>query len=234
MADSAPQQIEVWGDLGCFTRPELKVERLSYPFITPSAARGIFDAIYWKPAFRWIIRRVELLSPPRFIALRRNEVQSNPLNERNLNQWMSGSAEVTPLFADEERTQRQTMALKALRYRLTAEIRPRAGGAGAVMSMIAQFRRRAGRGQCFHQPSFGCREFPAYFRLIEPGEALDAPVAVDIDAGWMVFDTFAASGAEANTAPAEIHVFHAQARGGVVDVPVPESPLVRRPGGGRG
>lgn len=228
MSHSAPQEIEVWGDFGCFTRPELKVERLSYPFITPSAARGIFDAIYWKPAFRWIIRRIELLSAPRFIALRRNEVQSNPLSDRAIKSWMTGKADVTPLFADEERTQRQTMAVKNPRYRITAELRPRPERRGELTTMVAQFRRRAGRGQCFHQPCFGCREFPAYFRLLEEGDPRSAPLPLDLDVGWMVYDTFSPEFAD-GPAPAQISVFHARATQGVVDVPLPESNLVRRP-----
>jgi CRISPR-associated protein Cas5d len=226
------QQIEVWGDFGCFTRPELKVERLSYPFITPSAARGIFDAIYWKPAFRWIIRQIEILSPPSYIALRRNEVQTNPLSDRTIKSWISGEKDVEPLFADEDRTQRQTIALRRPHYRISAQIRPRPERAGELPSMIAQFRRRAGRGQCFHQPSFGCREFPAYFRLIEPGDSVQAPVPIDIDVGWMVFDTFAAEGAESNMAPPTIQVFHAVAVNGILEVPLPESSTIRRPQGG--
>jgi len=228
MLHSAPQELEVWGDLACFTRPELKVERLSYPFITPSAARGIFDAIYWKPALRWVIRRIELLRAPRFIALRRNEVQTNPLSDRTIKSWMTGKAPVEPLFADEERTQRQTMAIKGPHYRITAEIRPHPDRRAELASMVAQFRRRASRGQCFTQPSFGCREFVAYFRLLEAEDPRPSPIPLDLDVGWMVHDTFDAAFTD-KAQTAQISVFHARATQGVVEVPLPESPLVRRP-----
>lgn len=131
--------LEVWGDLACFTRPEMKVERFSYPVITPSAARGIFDAIYWegirdshgmKPYFHWQVERIEVLEMPRYLALRRNEVKGIVPGTAKLNKWMSGAETPEPLWADSDdvttgRTQRQTMALKNVRYRLTARVIPK-------------------------------------------------------------------------------------------------------------
>ena len=128
--------LEVWGDLACFTRPEMKVERFSYPVITPSAARGIFDAIYWegirdthgmKPYFHWQVERVEVLEMPRYIALRRNEVKGRVPGTAKLNKWMNGKETPEPLWADGDdettgRTQRQTMALRM--RRLTARVIP--------------------------------------------------------------------------------------------------------------
>ncbi len=152
-----PQTLEIWGDLACFTRPELKVERFSYPCITPSAARGVFDAIYAKPVeFRWQIRRIELLEKPAFLALRRNEVKEK-INVTAVSAWMEGKREPEPIWADGDRelvgtdekgrTQRQTMALRNVRYRLTAEIVPWSGHEGRLPALEAQFRRRAAKGK---------------------------------------------------------------------------------------
>ena len=169
------QVLEVWGDFACFTRPETKVERYSYPIITPSAARGIFDAIYFKRGygFFWQIEKIELLSLPRYIALRRNEVKNKAPPDRTIHAWMRGKQDVKPIWADgtkdtlgsdqEGRTQRQTMALKNVRYRLHAHMCVRKDGSGDLTEMQRQFKRRAEQGKCFHQPYFGCREFPAWF-----------------------------------------------------------------------
>jgi len=193
--NSKDQVLEVWGDFACFTRPELKVERFSYPVITPSAARAIFDAIYCKPVeFRWQVTLVEILKSPSYIALRRNEVKGKA-SEASINKWMRKMKEPEPLWADglEEatgRTQRQTMALRDVRYRLHAEIRPWPGFAERIQALENQFRRRAAHGKCIYQPCFGCREFPAYFELLEPAAA-DAPRApLDLQVGWMLYDVF--------------------------------------------
>ncbi|HPB30939.1 MAG TPA: type I-C CRISPR-associated protein Cas5c, partial [Candidatus Sumerlaeota bacterium] len=167
------QALEVWGDFACFTRPEMKVERFSYPVMTPSAARGIYDAIYCKPKeFRWQITQIEILSPPEYIALRRNEMKDK-VSERALLSWMRGDSEPEPILADANkdqtgsdakgRTQRQTMALKNVRYRLHAFIMPWPDFQDRIEGLENQFRRRASQGKCIYQPYFGCREFPAYF-----------------------------------------------------------------------
>ena len=171
------QTLEVWGELACFSRPEMKVERFSYPIITPSAARGIFDAVYCKPpAFCWQIDRVEVLTEPSYIALRRNEVKEK-VNVNFVDRWRRGQAEPEPIFADGDReltgsdekgrTQRQTMALKNVRYRLHAHVVPWPGQEGRLQAFENQFRRRAAGGKCIYQPCFGCREFPAFFELVE-------------------------------------------------------------------
>lgn len=201
-----PQILEVWGDFACFSRPELKVERFSYPIITPSASRGIFDAIYCKPnknpeqaQFRWQITKIELLSPVAYVALRRNEVKEK-INITAVGRWMSGKEVPVPIYADGDRnllgtdekgrTQRQTMALKNVCYRLTAEIHPFRGHESKQQSFEAQFRRRANHGKCFYQPYMGCREFPAYFELKEVGEKLTDPVNYSQDLGLMLYDVF--------------------------------------------
>lgn len=147
--------LDVWGDFACFTRPEMKVERFSYPVITPSAARGIFDAIYWKRSygFYWQIEKVEILSPPRYIALRRNEVKGT-VGVLDISKWMKGKTDVEPFWADDMdnelrgRTQRQTTALKNVRYRLYAHIKFRNSEAN-VNGHDAQFLRLASHGKCF-------------------------------------------------------------------------------------
>lgn len=180
--------LEVWGDLACFTRPEMKVERFSYPIITPSAARGIFDAIYWdgirekcgkesimRPYFHWQVKRIEMLEMPRYIALRRNEVKDKVPGMQTLNKWINDIESPEPLWADggkdelgtdqKGRTQRQTMALKNVRYRITAQIIPKQGFAQDFGKFNSQFERRAKHGKCFQQPYFGCREFPAFLSI---------------------------------------------------------------------
>lgn len=234
-----PQVLEVWGDFACYSRPELKVERFSYPCITPSAARGIFDAVYAKPAeFRWQIRRAEMLSPPSYIALRRNEVKEKASVNAALD-WMTGKKEPEPLFADADRelagtdekgrTQRQTMALKEVRYRLHAEIRPWPGHESRQTALEAQFRRRAERGKCFQQPYLGCREFPAFFKLADA--STPAPIALDLDLGFVLYDVFDLSRpGSAHDAPA-VSLFHARLQGGVLEVPDYASPEVFKAGG---
>ncbi len=238
---SNPQTLEVWGDFACFTRPELKVERFSYPVITPSAARGIFDAVYAKPAeFRWAVTRIEVLSPPSYIALRRNEVKEK-VNVHAVKDWMSGKREPEPLWADGDRdllgsdekgrTQRQTMALKDVHYRLHAEIRPWPGHEGRQAALEAQFRRRAERGKCFQQPYFGCREFPAFFALAAPGDE-PLPASLDQDLGYMLYDVFDLSRpGTAQDGPA-VSLFRAALHGGVLTVPDYASPEVLKTAGG--
>jgi CRISPR-associated protein Cas5d len=231
------QALEVWGELACFTRPEMKVERFSYPVITPSAARGIYDAIYCKPKeFRWQMTRVEILKPPSYIALRRNEVKEK-ISVNAAARWAEGEGEPKPIRADADRaltgadtkgrTQRQTMALKDVAYRLHAEVVPHKGFEGDLRGLEEQFRRRARHGKCIYQPYFGCREFPAYFKLLEP----DAPPAkrAEInwdDLGWVLYDVFDLSKIGADTDPARISLFRPVISDGVMEIPPYESPDV--------
>jgi len=247
--------LEVWGDFACFTRPEMKVERFSYPIITPSATRGIFDAIYWegirekqgknsfmRPYFHWQVTQIELLEPPRFIALRRNEVKDKVPAERTLKGWMEGREQPQPIWADggkEElgtdqkgRTQRQTMALKNVRYRLTAQIIPKAGFTSDYGKFNACFERRAKQGKCFQQPYFGCREFPAFFEYIKlPGETIRQPTALDQHLGFMLYDVFdlRKNAVKDNDKPF-ISLFDAHIRNGVLEVPPFDSAAVKKPG----
>ena len=229
------QILEVWGEFACFTRPELKVERFSYPVITPSAARGIFDAVYCKPAeFRWQISKVEVLAYPQYIALRRNEIKDKAPPLRTIQSWMDGKKEPQPIVADgttdemgtdqKGRTQRQTMSLKNVRYRLHAHIRPWPGFEVHQVALEAQFRRRASQGKCIYQPYFGCREFPAYFELVEPGGKPIPPMAINQDIGLMLYDVFDLSqpGKPLNTENGEspsISLFRAKIINGVMMIP---------------
>jgi CRISPR-associated protein Cas5d len=234
---SGTHVLHVWGDLACFTRPELKVERFSYPIITPSAARGIFDAIYCKPKeFRWQVTKVEVLSQPSYMALRRNEVKDKaPV--RAIQSWMDGKAAPEPLWADGDRdllgtdqrgrTQRQTMALRDVRYRLFAAIQPWPGFEDSLAAFAAQFQRRVAHGKCAFQPCFGCREFPAYFEPL-PSPNGDPPVEWTQDLGWVLYDVFDLSRPGTSSDKPAVSVFAARVESGVMVIPDYDDPAVRK------
>lgn len=215
-------RIHVYGSLACFTRPEMKVERMSYPVITPSAARGIFEAILYKPEFYWHIRRIHVLKPIRFISLRRNEVKEKASAIRTIHGWMKGQSvrpvvvDATPEEAGDDkhgRTQRSTVALKDIAYVLDAEIHVRPGVGVPEAKYLDCFRRRVERGQCFAQPVFGCREFPAYFG---PAPENFTPITETRDLGLMVYDVFDLDAPPNAYAPAFITLFHPVMRKGVI------------------
>lgn len=232
--------LEVWGNFACFTRPEMKVERFSYPVITPSAARGIFDAIYWKRSydFYWQIEKVEILKQPQYIALRRNEVKDKAPGEKTIMRWMEGKSEIEPLWADGDRvllatdqkgrTQRQTMALKDVHYRIYAHICFR-NPVSSPATFDAQFERHASHGKCFYQPYFGCREFPAYFKLVQEGDGLIPPISLNRELGWMVYDVFDLKTANDEDALPYISIFFAHISNGVMNVPEYNDPEVKKP-----
>ncbi len=243
--------LEVWGDLACFTRPEMKVERFSYPVITPSAARGIFDAIYWdghrdgqimRPYFHWQVRRIEVLELPRYIALRRNEVKDTVPGTAVLNRWMNGNAAPEPIWADgnkdelgtdqKGRTQRQTMALKNVRYRITAQIVPKSGFAHDYGKFNSLFERRAKQGKCFQQPYFGCREFPAFFEYVESLDASAiAPVSIDQHLGFILYDVFDLRKEVVGDGDKPfITLFDAHVHNGILEVPPFDNVSVKKPG----
>lgn len=236
--DTHTQVLEVWGDFACYSRPELKVERFSYPLPPPSAVRGVFEAIYTKPKeFRWQVERVELLSAPSYIALRRNEVKEK-VSVAAVEQWAKGQKAPEPIWADGDRenekgrTQRQTMALRNVRYRLHATIRPWPGFERQLAAFEAQFRRRADAGKCFYQPYLGCREFAAYFELREATVPGPAPVLWSADLGLMLYDVFDLSRpGKSDDAPA-ISLFRANVENGVMRVPRYEDAAVLKLFGG--
>ena len=232
--------LEVSGDYACFTRPEMKVERVSYDVITPSAARAIFDAILWKPAIRWRITKIEVLNPIRWTNVRRNEVAS------------VASPKSQGIFIEDVRQQRAGLILRDVRYRLYGEfdfIPPEKRGktpnpvpewladSAEVAELqkpdvrhdeteakyAAMFERRARKGQHFHQPYFGCREFAADVRLVDPAEETTAPIPKDENLGWMLYDLDFSD--PANIKPM---FFRPEMKQGAIVVPHPESEEVRK------
>lgn len=208
--------IEVWGDFACFAPPYGKVERMTYPFPTPSAARGILSSIYSKPnEFFWQICRIEVLNPIRYISFKRNEVKAKVSN--------------VPIFADEERTQRQTTVLKDVRYRITAKIIPRKEFENSSEKLYEQAMRRIRYGKCFMQPALGMREFVAYF---EESDGLRQPINDSLDIGLMVYDVFDLHDySVSKKAKPKMSLFHAVMDHGIIKIPPYDSPEVVKGGG---
>lgn len=181
--------IEVWGDYACFSRPEMKVERVSYDIMTPSAARGLIEAIYWHPGLRWVIDRIHVCSPIRFTNIRRNEVK-DVINARAVRSVMEKRQGELYLATPESIQQRAAMVLKDVRYiieahfELTAQATP-GDNPGKFQDII---KRRLGRGQHYHQPCFGVREFPAYFAPCEQAPTCPEELLGERDLGWMLLD----------------------------------------------
>jgi len=202
--------LRAFGPLACFTRPELKVERMSYPVMTPSAARGILEAVLWKPAIRWRVLRIAVLAPIRFIAFRRNEVNSKASAPARAIVDSGGAAPV--LLADEDRAQRNTVALRDVDYRIdaTLELTDRAGEGDNMTKFAEMLHRRLEKGQHFHQPYFGCREFAAN---VIPADDCRQPIKDSRDLGIMLCDID--YGPEANRPL----FFHARLERGVLEVP---------------
>ena len=206
-------KLEVWGGYALFTRPEMKTERVSYDVITPSAARGLIEAIYWKPAIRWVIDRIHVLNPIQFTNVRRNEVSSK-LPASNARSAMAGKAIVKPIYTSEDIQQRASLLLKDVRYVIEAhfEMTDKAGNDDTVEKHYNVALRRMRAGQFFHQPCFGCREFPANFRLIE-GDLPPNSCRESRDLGYMLWDMDYAN-------PRDIRpvFFRAQMKDGVIDL----------------
>src|SRR5579884_3149480 len=165
-------KLHCWGELACFTRPEMKVERVSYDVITPSAARGILEAIYWKPEIRWVITRLHILNPVRFTSLRRNEVGVKIPAVTAAAAMRAGRGKLG-LYVEDERQQRAALLLRDVAYIIEARFEILAGEPNEAKH-LDQFNRRARAGQCYSRPYLGCREFHAHFRLVEPSESLPA------------------------------------------------------------
>lgn len=161
-------RLKIWGDRACFTRPEMKVERVSYDVITPSAARGILEAIHWKPAIRWNIDRIHVLKPIRFESIRRNEVGSKISSATVKSAMKKKSLAGLGNAVDEDRQQRAATILRDVAYVIEAHfaLTERAGADDSEGKHLDIFNRRARKGQCFNQPCMGVREFPANFALL--------------------------------------------------------------------
>lgn len=218
--------LEVWGSMACFTRPELKVERVSYDVITPSAARAIFEAIFWKPAIHWQVTKIEVLNPIKWTSVRRNEV--------------GAVASKNPIFIEEKRQQKNTLLLKDVRYRIWAKLefipkRKRAAESDLFdneehndenpAKYNAMFERRASKGQCFTQPYLGTRECSASFRLVNPvSDVLDDPIAENHDFGIMLYDM----DFESNLKNPPAMFYRARMENGLIIVPPKDSEEVLR------
>jgi CRISPR-associated protein Cas5d len=228
--------LKVWGDFACFTRPEMKVERVSYDVITPSAARAIFEAVLWKPEIRWRITRIEVLRPIKWISVRRNEVGKVASADGPDKQGVSG------LYIEDHRQQRAGLLLRDVAYRLHAEFEVVDSSEHVRLSpgrhkdeppepeeiqpehpakYLSMFQRRARRGQCAWQPYLGCREFSAHFELIENlarARLEEPPIPDSLDLGWMLHDIDYADGMKSG-------FFRAEMRQGVIEL---ETVEVRR------
>jgi CRISPR-associated protein Cas5d len=186
-------RLHVWGERACFARPEMKVERVSYDVITPSAARGILEAIHWKPAIRWQIDRIDVLKPIRFESIRRNEV-GGKLSPSSVTKAMkAGSTAGLAYYIDEDRQQRAATILRDVGYILHAhfDLTDKAGIKDNVGKHLDIFNRRARTGQYFHAPCLGVREFPAFFHLLETDQQtpqVDQILNGEQDLGWMLHD----------------------------------------------
>ena len=235
--------LEVWGDYACFTRPEMKVERVSYDVITPSAARAVFEAIFWKPAFYWKIKKIEVLNPIKWINLRRNETGALATDN-------SGG-----IYIEDKRQQRAGLFLKDVKYRLYADLvfippQKRRATPNPLPEYLtdieekieitgrdlhseykdenpakynSMFERRAKKGQCFFQPYLGCREFSCFFRLVDPGKDSAIPINESRDLGFMLYDMDYSD--PQNIKPA---FFRAKMENGVIYVPDWNSEEVRK------
>jgi CRISPR-associated protein Cas5d len=184
---SPPVTIKVWGERALFTRPEMKVERVSYEVMTPAAARGVLEAICWKPQMRWVVQRIDVLNPIRWDSVRRNEV-SEKASAALAVQAMRGGDVALGIEIEDKRQQRASLILRDVAYTIHARIAltDRAGTDDTAEKYMAMFRRRAARGQCFHHPYLGTREFAADFALVSD----EPPVPIDDshELGWVFHD----------------------------------------------
>ena len=206
--------LEVSGSFACFTRPEMKVERVSYDIMTPSAARAVFEAVLWKPSLRWRVNRIEVLQPIRWVNLRRNEV-SAVVSTRNVHQAMTSGTGHLGMFVEDERQQRAALLLKDVAYRIHAHLEMVGDDARAnPIKYIEMFERRANKGQCVNQPYLGCREFAADFRLIKGSASASPAITESRELGWMLHDMDFSRPTDPQP-----RFFKASMKSGVVDVP---------------
>ncbi len=210
--------LKVWGEYACFTRPEMKVERVSYDVITPSAARGILEAIYWKPAIRWVINRIHVLKPIHFENIRRNELGAPgdsgvKISITTIKKAMKHGQQIpVQTIIEDYRQQRAAMILRDVAYVIEAHFEFNGTEDNNPGKHLEIFRRRAAKGQCFHRPYLGCREFPAYFALVEENELPNSPLQGTQDLGYMLHDIDFSD----NMTP---RFFRAQMKDGVIEVP---------------
>lgn len=219
--------IEVSGDFACFTRPELKAEPVSYDVITPSAARGVFTAIFWKPALEWAVAKIEVVNQIKWFTMRRNEVGETVPDPVRKGWLGSPPPQSARLYASEVRQQRSAVFLRDVKYRIHADMLydHSKDQNGNHQKMVAMFTRRASKGQCFKQPYLGSREFSCDFRLIDLGkiENEPPPFKESKNLGWMLYGMDYSD--ESDPQPM---FFDAEMRDGVIDVPSRDSGKVRK------
>jgi CRISPR-associated protein Cas5d len=208
-------KLHCWGEWACFTRPEMKVERVSYDAMTPSAARGVVEAIYWKPEIRWHIDRITVLNPIQFTSVRRNEVKDK-IGAGAAKAMKDGKGNLAFYVDDgDNRQQRATLMLRDVGYIIEAHIEI-VSGPDNIAKHLDQFNRRARKGSCFTRPYLGCREFAANFELLEADSAIpaaDSSLAGERDLGWMLYEIDFS-----NATDKQAKFFYALMRDGVIDV----------------
>ncbi len=229
-------KVEVWGDLASFNRPEMKVERVSYDVMTPSAARGILQAIYWKPQMHWVVDEIHVLRPIRFTHIRRNEIDTKiPVKGKNgVSTAIKKGHGALGIAVESHRQQRAAMVLRDVRYGIRAhvEVVDATEADGRQLERpeakhLDMFKRRATKGQCFHRPYLGTREFPASFALVEEFGDCPEELKGDKDLGFMLHDIAfiedpkgkVVESNQGKRLRAEPRFFRAEMRDGVVGVP---------------
>ena len=210
---SGPFRLRICGENACFTRPEMKVERVSYEVMTPSSARGILEAILWKPAIRWRITQIDVLKPIRWESVRRNEVGSI-ISAQTAQTAMRQGRGSLGIYIEKERQQRAGLFLRDVEYVIHAyfEMTEKTGPEDSVTKFEQMFIRRSKNGQCFHRPYFGCREFPVHFEFIPQDASPVRTIDLSKDLGWMLYD-IDYSGEEPTP-----QFFHARLQGGSLDL----------------
>ena len=188
-------KLRVWGDFACFTRPEMKVERVSYDVMTPSAARGVLEAIYWKPQILWVVRQIHILKPIQFTNVRRNELGGRGPSERSLKAYLDGQkTEMLAQVIEDDRQQRASTILQNVEYMIDAHYEIVRGN-DPPQKHYEMFKRRATKGQCFQRPYLGCREFVADFQWHEGDPPKCDPSLLGVrDLGFMLHDIDFANG----------------------------------------
>jgi CRISPR-associated protein Cas5d len=210
MNDYPSLEVKVWGDFACFTRPEMKAERVSYPVMTPSGARGLLEAIFWKPEIFWKVREIRVLKDIRYFSLVRNEVNKKA-NVSTAQGWaIKGDGFY---YAEDDRAQRHTLALRDVCYIIKADIALKEGVREDPAKYRDQFRRRVDKGQCFHRPYLGCREFAADFSNPTGDEK---PLDLSMGLGLMLFDLDFEKNKSGRGKP---RFFQAELQSGVLNVP---------------
>lgn len=207
-------EVKVWGDWACFTRPEMKVERVSYPIMTPAAARGVLEAIFWKPEISWQVREIWVLKPIRYFSVLRNEV-NNIASHISARSWQRQGG---GYYADDEknRAQRHTLALRDVAYVIKAEVALKPHADADPAKYRDQFRRRVTRGQYHHTPYLGCREFAAAFGDPQAG---DRPISENSDLGLMLLDLDYEHDGQGRGVRGKPRFFQAQLENGMLHIP---------------